>query len=183
MGVITPVKDFPQRVLIFLGAAALLTAIGFFDYWTGYNVSVFVLYAFPVAWVAWSLGLAIGSLFSVAGALTWLWADLASGHPYLHRWMAIDRFINVLVLLAFIAISFHFFRRTLSKRQEHVRRLEGLLSVCPTCRRIRSEEGTWTDLSTFLAEQTHVDPLNRLCPNCAREHYLAGYEVKGQKRI
>ena len=160
----------------------MLTAVGLFDYWTGYNVSVFVLYAFPVAWATWSLDLAAGLLFSMGGSLTWLWADMAAGHPYLHRWMVIDRYINVLVLLVFIAVSFHFFRRMLNKSRDRVRQLEGLLSVCPTCRRVRGGEQTWTDLNTFLAEQTHTDPLNRLCPECARAQYLAGYEAKDQKR-
>lgn len=175
-------KNFGHKALVFLAATALLAAVGLFDYWTGYNVSVFVLYAFPVAWAAWSLGLSAGLLLSLAGAFTWLWADLASGHPYLHRWMMVDRFSNVLILLVFIGISFNYFRRTVNRHETQVAHLEGLLSVCPTCRRIRGKEGTWTELNTFIAEQTHMDPLNRLCPNCARTQYLAGSEAKDQKR-
>ena len=43
----TLMDGFSRRISIFLGAAALLAAVGLFDYWTGYNVSVFVLIRLP----------------------------------------------------------------------------------------------------------------------------------------
>ena len=117
----------------------MLAAVGLLKYWSGYEVSVFILYTLPVALAAWSLGLTAGLVFSLAGAWTWLWADLAAGHVYPQHWILIDRVANILILLVFIAISFHYFRRTLHNREIRVRQLEGLLSVCPTCRRIRGE--------------------------------------------
>jgi Diguanylate cyclase, GGDEF domain len=66
-------------------AAVLLTAaIGVLDWVTGYELSVLALYLLPPAWAGWHAGRRAAVGLAIAGAATWLWADLMAGHPYSH---------------------------------------------------------------------------------------------------
>src|SRR5581483_9218136 len=84
-------------------ALAGMALVGWIDFRSGYEISVFPLYAFPIAWVAWQVNLWVGLLFSVLGSAEWLWADLADGHVYAHAWIPWERAGMNLAVFAFIA--------------------------------------------------------------------------------
>jgi signal transduction histidine kinase len=72
---------------IFAEAAALLFPIAFYDYSTGYEVSLSILYCVPIFLVAWCCDRKSGVLMALLAALTWWWADVQAGHPYLQSWL------------------------------------------------------------------------------------------------
>jgi hypothetical protein len=73
---------FPYRSL---AAAVLLTAaIGVLDRWTGYEVSVLMLYLLPSGLAGWYAGRRGAVGLSLLGAAVWLWADVGAGHTYSH---------------------------------------------------------------------------------------------------
>lgn len=49
----------------------------------------------------------------------------------------------------------------------HVHRLEQLLPICAHCKRIRSEDGRWTELEGFLSANAGVRFSHGACPGCA----------------
>ena len=51
------------------------------------------------------------------------------------------------------------------KLHGHVTQLEGLLSVCAYCKRIR-EEGSWTSLERFVSAHAAVSFSHGICPDC-----------------
>jgi hypothetical protein len=173
--VIDAVTGSVRKLIIFIGAGLLLAAITLADLWTGNDISLLALYAFPVAWASWSIGLPAGLFYSVAATVAWSWADLADGHRYPKEWMVYDRAANNLVILLFIAVSFHIFRKMVKAGEERVTQLEGALSVCSGCKRIRGKDGNWTELGLYLAEHTAAHPQSKLCPDCARVKYVSGY--------
>lgn len=65
----------------------LLIPIGFYDYRTGYEVSLSILYCVPVFLVAWCCDRNSGVLMALLSAITWWWADVQAGHPYLRSWL------------------------------------------------------------------------------------------------
>lgn len=71
---------------IFAEAATLLLPIGFYDYSTGYNVSLSILYCVPIFLVAWCCDKKSGVLMALLAGITWWWADVQAGHPYLRSW-------------------------------------------------------------------------------------------------
>ena len=75
------------RTWIFAEAATLLIPIGFYDYRTGYDVSLSILYCVPVFLVAWCCDRNSGVLMALLAAITWWWADVQAGHPYLRNWL------------------------------------------------------------------------------------------------
>jgi hypothetical protein len=154
-------------------ALALLSLgiVAWIDYITGSEISVYALYAFPIAWVVWSMNLAWGVVLSVLASAAWLWADFADGTTYPHGWIRWERGGMNLVVFAFIAFSFDHFKSNLARKNRQVKVLEGILPVCISCNRISDAQGHWTDLDTYLRAHSNAQPESRLCPDCAGSRY------------
>jgi PAS domain S-box-containing protein len=52
-----------------------------------------------------------------------------------------------------------------------VRRLSGMLPICAKCKRIRDDQGYWTEVEAFFRERTEAEFSHGMCPVCARELY------------
>ena len=46
------------------------------------------------------------------------------------------------------------------------RALRGILPVCPSCRRVKEREGSWSDLETFLRASANAVISREHCPDC-----------------
>ena len=90
---------------IFGEGVALVLVIGFIDYLTGYEVSLFIFYAVPIFITAWASDKERAILVALIAGIVWWWADLASGHPYLHNWHEAWETIVRLGFFTFVAIG------------------------------------------------------------------------------
>lgn len=52
-----------------------------------------------------------------------------------------------------------------------IKSLCGLLSICAACKKIRSDDGRWTDIETFIESHTNVEFSHGICPDCVRDLY------------
>jgi len=161
----------PRHARSILLAFLLLGFVAWLDFRTGYEISVYALYAFPIAWIVWSVNMAWGVLLSTLATAAWLWADFADGHIYAHNWIRWERAVMNLVVFIFIAFSFARFKRNLASKNRKVKQLEGILPVCIACNRISDAQGNWTDLDTYLRAHSDAQPEPRLCPECAGSRY------------
>jgi len=152
-------------------AFLLLGFVVWLDYVTGYEISVYALYALPIAWIVWSVNLAWGVALSALATAAWLWADFADGHPYSHSWIRWERAGMNLIVFVFIAFSFDRFKRNLASKNRKVTQLQGILPICIACNRISDANGNWTDLDTYLRQNSEARPEPRLCPECAGSRY------------
>jgi response regulator RpfG family c-di-GMP phosphodiesterase len=50
--------------------------------------------------------------------------------------------------------------------QNEVEQLQGLLSICPRCKRIRDDHGEWHAVESFVTERTGADLSHGVCPEC-----------------
>ena len=50
--------------------------------------------------------------------------------------------------------------------QQHVKHLEGLLSVCAYCKKIREKPDEWTSLERYVSERTAASFSHGICPSC-----------------
>ncbi len=78
------IKDLTEwRTASALGVGfALILAIGFVDYLTGYELSFSVLYLIPVSLLAWTAGRWLGLVAALVCALVWTGADHFAGEKY-----------------------------------------------------------------------------------------------------
>jgi len=109
-------QNKPSKLLLGL---ALIGAIGFADLLTGYELAFSVFYVIPIALSTWLMGRRFGIMASIASALVWLVADVASGHPYsqplIPIWNTLIRFSLFLIITVLMS--------TLKRTTEHEREL------------------------------------------------------------
>lgn len=155
-----------RKTLIVAAAMALLPIVGQFDSWTGYEVSIFPLYAFLVAWVSWRVDLGWGLVLGLMATAVWIAADRASGHHYSAEWIRWERAGVHVITFGFVAYSFAAFRRNLEREERKVRQLQGILPICIACSRISAADGSWNELDAYLRDHSQAQPQPGLCPDC-----------------
>ncbi len=50
-----------------------------------------------------------------------------------------------------------------------VKVLRGILPICANCKRIRSDDGQWEAVESYVRERTNAEFTHGLCPNCAKQ--------------
>ena len=111
-----------SRITVYALAAGLLASITWFDYLTGYELGLFILYFIPVGLPAWYGTRRAGLAFAAAAAAGWFASDVLDRHPYpnelLIYWETFMRF----VAFAITALA-------LSRIRSEVRQQEDLLRI------------------------------------------------------
>lgn len=51
----------------------------------------------------------------------------------------------------------------------NVKTLSGLLPMCAWCKRIRDDEGSWSDVEHYVRHQTNADFTHGICPDCQEQ--------------
>jgi hypothetical protein len=160
-----------QKTLWILAAAAVLALLGWADYATRYQIGFAVFYAIPIAWIAWSVNFSWAFFLISCDTLVRIWTDAHWVHHYAHTWIPWERACMRTIIFAFIAYSFHQFRRDLDRKSRKLKQLEGILPVCIACNRISDGTGHWTDLGTYLRRHSAARPETQLCPECTSVRY------------
>lgn len=65
-------------------------------------------------------------------------------------------------------------KRLIDELQEalaEVRTLRGIVPICMHCKKIRDEEGAWTQLELYIREHTHAEFSHGICEPCAQIMY------------
>lgn len=52
-----------------------------------------------------------------------------------------------------------------------ITRLEGILSICASCKKIRNDQGEWNQLEAYLHAYSGVEFSHGICPGCAKKLY------------
>jgi hypothetical protein len=74
---------------------------------------------------------------------------------------------------AVIAVALWLARLSDHERElrRHVQTLEGLLSICAFCKRIRNPSGEWERLESYIANRSQAQFSHSFCAACWRTHY------------
>jgi diguanylate cyclase (GGDEF)-like protein len=111
-----------------LAILAMIAALGYADYLSGFEISFSIFYLAPVVTAAWILGRRAATLFAVLSATSWLWADIYSGHMYSHpiipAWNAIMR-MGVFLIVSYSQIT----AKRLLQRERQMARLDYLTGI------------------------------------------------------
>jgi hypothetical protein len=61
--------------------------------------------------------------------------------------------------------------RRLRLANEEIRRLQGLLPICASCKKIRDEGGSWHQLEAFIVNHSEARFTHGYCPECAHRFF------------
>jgi hypothetical protein len=140
----------------------------------------------PMAFWGISVGIAAVFLFGLKGQLAWFALVLAflplvqalKAGPLAGRVIPLDaaqlRALMVatyLGLLSFLTYCFILFRRRLDQALATAKTLSGLLPICASCKRIRDDQGYWSQIESYLRKHTEADFSHGLCPDCVVRLY------------
>ena len=59
----------------------------------------------------------------------------------------------------------------LQEALNQVKTLKGLLPICSYCKKIRNDQGYWSQLESYFGEHADVDFSHGICPECLKKHY------------
>jgi len=63
-------------------------------------------------------------------------------------------------------------RKLILKEKEHeIKRLRGMLPICASCKKIRDDNGYWSQIEVYIKEHTEAEFSHGLCPECVKKLY------------
>jgi hypothetical protein len=65
---------------------------------------------------------------------------------------------------------------------EDVKILRGFLPICASCKKIRNDEGYWTQIEAYIHDHSEATFSHGICPACIRKLYPEVYERKDADR-
>jgi PAS domain S-box-containing protein len=63
-----------------------------------------------------------------------------------------------------------------------VKTLSGLLPICSSCKKIRDDQGYWTQVETYIAKYSDATFTHGLCPDCLKEYFPEVYNRMQEKK-
>jgi len=64
----------------------------------------------------------------------------------------------------------------LKKMIAEIKTLSGLLPICSKCKKIRDDQGYWTQVETYVAKRTDATFTHGICPDCTKELFPDVYK-------
>lgn len=151
----SPLKTLPAWVTLSIGLT-LSVCIGWLDWATGSEVSLFVFYSMPVMLVVWFVNLRAGFILSVINGIIWMLANLHTNH-FDTLWGYHLANINRIVCFAMMALGAHAARKKYDADSEHIRMLE----------EIRQMEGEILSVSEHEQQRIGQDLHDGICQQLA----------------
>jgi hypothetical protein len=75
--------------------------------------------------------------------------------------------IELLIFSIVMALQIWLFARL----YKHIRILEGFISICANCKKIRSTENKWERIEKYISEHSHAKFSHSICPDCTKQLY------------
>lgn len=117
-----------KQLIVILGAVLLVFVLGFLDYETGYELSFFVFYTFPLALMAWYLGYWGSIAATIFCFITWMIADFTSGHTYTEKWIFYWNAFVRLIFFMMISLMVAMIKRQFDIERSYAR-IDGLTGL------------------------------------------------------
>ena len=169
----------PRKWCEWAGLIMVTLILGVIDEQTGYELNFFVFYFIPVLYAAWRLGIVAATVFSVLCAVVWSGSDILSGHSYTSNFYAVWNTIirlGTFLLLGWALAKIHHLilseqekTAALQRALSEIKVLEGFLSICCQCKKIRADTGEWQQMEAYISNHTETKFSHGYCPECAKK--------------
>ncbi len=61
--------------------------------------------------------------------------------------------------------------KDLKEALENIKTLRGMLPICSSCKKIRTDKGYWTQIETYIRQRADVEFSHGICPECFKKLY------------
>lgn len=62
-------------------------------------------------------------------------------------------------------------RKKLAKALSNIKQLKGMLPICACCKKVRDDEGYWSQIEQYLVSHSEATFSHGICPECAKKLY------------
>jgi hypothetical protein len=70
----------------------------------------------------------------------------------------------------------------LEKSLEEVKVLSGLIPICSSCKKVRDDNGYWSQIESYISSRSTAQFSHSICPDCAKRIYPELFERKDKKK-
>ncbi len=78
---------------------------------------------------------------------------------------------NIFVIIGLIILNFQRVENDMFATIEEVKTLRGVIPICSSCKKIRDDEGIWSQIETYIRDHSEVEFSHGLCPDCVKKLY------------
>jgi len=139
--------------------------------------------------LAWTLAVFLG-----AACIFWVPSQGVPAYRYPGQFTS--RFAATFFIVSVLAFWFEYLRQHYRKGMEveqqrlegeraalqealsKVRQLSGMLPICASCKKVRDDQGYWTQIELYVRDHSEAEFSHGLCPDCG-EHLYPGVYRKG----
>jgi hypothetical protein len=165
---------------LYLACGSLLLIIFFMDLSVPLGVAMGVLYASVVLISLWAPRKRFTVLIAIVCALLTILAYALKppvsdmGKVIFNRFLALF-VIGVTAWLGLKRKNAEEFREKAVQEREKalqdIRILRGFLPICASCKKIRDDQGYWTQIESYIRDHSEAEFSHGLCPGCAAKLY------------
>jgi hypothetical protein len=64
-----------------------------------------------------------------------------------------------------------------------IKKLNGILPICSSCKKIRDDNGSWKEMEVYISEHSEADFSHGYCPECGKKalEEFAAFKNPGKK--
>jgi len=143
--------------------------------------------------LAWTLALFLG-------AVVVFWLPQLGLRTHRYHSQFIVRFVVVYLLISVLAFWFEHLRQHYRKGMEleqqrlraertalqealsQVKQLSGMLPICASCKKVRDDQGYWTQIEAYISSHSHAEFSHGICPDCGDQLYPGIYRKSREPR-
>jgi PAS domain S-box-containing protein len=70
--------------------------------------------------------------------------------------------------------------QALQEALNNIKTLSGLLPICASCKKVRDDQGYWTQIEAYVSDHSEAEFSHGLCPDCAKKYYDELAKLKSQ---
>ncbi len=57
----------------------------------------------------------------------------------------------------------------LQRAMDEIKTLQGIIPICASCKKIRDDNGAWSQIESYIRKRTDVEFSHGMCPECAEK--------------
>ncbi len=88
---------------------------------------------------------------------------------------------NMFIVIGLIVLNFQRIEGDLLHSLEEIKRLKGIIPICAYCKKIRDDEGYWSQIEEYIREHSEAEFTHGICPECTKKLYLDSKRGNGQQ--